>query len=80
MSPLIAVPEAHMQGKSLKTRYVLPVLVVGTEQRHHGPRVDQDHDRRFRRAWSDFRTFSPVCSERSAGRPLAIPMTSFQES
>ena len=29
MSPLIAVPEAHMQGKSLKTRYVLTVLVVG---------------------------------------------------
>ena len=29
MSPLIAVPEAHMPGKSLKTRYVLTVLVVG---------------------------------------------------
>ena len=29
MSPLIAVPEAHMQGKSLKTRYILTVLVVG---------------------------------------------------
>ena len=28
-SPFIAVPEAHMQGKSLKTRYVLTVLVVG---------------------------------------------------